>query len=68
MHREILEIYERASSQTKHIYDLGHDRDGVEVENWIVGLQHWRGLCATDQLPDQVASMACFPVSRPTKQ
>lgn len=40
MHREILEIYQRASPQTKPIYDLGHDRDGVEVENWIVGLQH----------------------------
>lgn len=41
MHLEILAIYRRAMPSTKAVYDLGHDLDGIEQENWIVRWLLW---------------------------
>lgn len=49
MHREILRIYWNASERTKVVYDLGHDTEGVEEENWVVRWLLWHAFRYRDQ-------------------
>lgn len=49
MHREILQIYRKASDQTRAVYELGHSTDGVEEENWIVRWLLWHAFRYRDQ-------------------
>ncbi|KAJ9618672.1 hypothetical protein H2203_008876 [Taxawa tesnikishii (nom. ined.)] len=41
MHRETLRIYREAGAKTKPYYDLGHDRSGLNEENWIIKWLLW---------------------------
>ena len=41
IHREILRIYGEARRETRAIYDLGHDRDRIEEENWVIRWMLW---------------------------
>ncbi|KAK4958914.1 hypothetical protein LTR10_003711 [Elasticomyces elasticus] len=41
IHREILQIYYNARAETRAIYDLGHDRERVEEENWVIRWMLW---------------------------
>ena len=41
IHREILRIYGSARRETRVIYDLGHDRDRIEEENWVIRWMLW---------------------------
>ncbi|KAI5273942.1 hypothetical protein E4T47_02919 [Aureobasidium subglaciale] len=43
IHNEILRIFREASSETKPMYEKGHDRDSFNEENWII---RWM-LCET---------------------
>lgn len=49
MHREILQIYQKASEKTKAVYELGHDTVGVEEENWIIRWLLWHAFRYRDQ-------------------
>lgn len=49
MHREILQIYRRASEKTKVVYELARDIDGVEEENWIIRWLLWHAFRYRDQ-------------------
>ncbi|KAF2158368.1 hypothetical protein M409DRAFT_31111 [Zasmidium cellare ATCC 36951] len=40
-HRETMRIYLTARPETKAVYDLGHDVDGVEEENWVIRWLLW---------------------------
>ncbi|TKA71115.1 hypothetical protein B0A55_07862, partial [Friedmanniomyces simplex] len=41
IHREILHIYYHARPETRVIYNLGHDRERVEEENWVIRWMLW---------------------------
>lgn len=41
IHREIMRIFNNARRETRQIYDLGHDRDRVEEENWVIRWMLW---------------------------
>lgn len=41
IHREIMRIYHTARRETREIYDLGHDNERVEEENWIIRWMLW---------------------------
>ncbi|KAK8215305.1 hypothetical protein M8818_001926 [Zalaria obscura] len=41
MHRETLRIYRQARPETKPYYDLGHDTDGINEENWVIKWLLW---------------------------
>ncbi|KAK0940513.1 hypothetical protein LTR29_007972 [Friedmanniomyces endolithicus] len=41
IHREILNMYYRARPETRVIYDLAHDRERLEEENWVVRWLLW---------------------------
>jgi hypothetical protein len=41
IHREIIRIYNNARRETRTIYDLGHDRERVEEENWVIRWMLW---------------------------
>lgn len=49
MHREILQIYRKASEKTKAVYELARDTDGVEEENWIIRWLLWHAFRYRDQ-------------------
>ncbi|KAK4507293.1 hypothetical protein PRZ48_001028 [Zasmidium cellare] len=49
MHREILRVYQNASERTKTVYELGHNTEGVEEENWIVRWLLWHAFRYRDQ-------------------
>lgn len=51
-HREILNIYRSARPETKRLYDLGHDGDGIEEEN-----------CKQSQRLGRSSRMACMSFS-----
>lgn len=40
-HREIMNIYRHARPETRAYYDLGHDTDGLEEENWVIRWLLW---------------------------
>ncbi|KAI5370116.1 hypothetical protein Slin15195_G009940 [Septoria linicola] len=48
-HAEILRIYQRASPETRAVYDLGKDTDGAEEENWIIRWLLWHCFRYRDQ-------------------
>jgi len=41
VHREILNIYQRARPETKYFYDKGRDTQGLEEENWVIRWLLW---------------------------
>lgn len=41
IHREILRIYHYAGPDTRRVYDLGHDTDRVDEENWVIRWMLW---------------------------
>jgi hypothetical protein len=41
VHREILNIYQRARPETKYFYDKGRDTQGPEEENWVIRWLLW---------------------------
>ena len=41
VHREILNIYQRARPETKFFYDKGRDTQGLEEENWVIRWLLW---------------------------
>lgn len=41
VHREILNIYQRARPETKPYYDQGRDTQGLEEENWVIRWLLW---------------------------
>ena len=41
VHREILNIYQRARPETKYFYDKGQDTQGLEEENWVIRWLLW---------------------------
>lgn len=41
MQLEILRIHQNARKETKEIYNLGHDTERVEEENWIIRWMLW---------------------------
>ncbi|KAI4726874.1 hypothetical protein E4T49_05317 [Aureobasidium sp. EXF-10728] len=45
VHNEILRIYREASSETKSVYEKGHDKESFNEENWII---RWM-LCKFDR-------------------
>lgn len=40
-HHEILEIYRRASADTRPYYDCGRDVETIEEENWVIRWLLW---------------------------
>jgi hypothetical protein len=40
-HREILNIYQHAKPETKPLYDMGRDTQGLEEENWVIRWLLW---------------------------
>jgi hypothetical protein len=40
-HREILNIYQHARPETKPLYDMGRDTQGLEEENWVIRWLLW---------------------------
>ncbi|KAK3724739.1 hypothetical protein LTR37_000787 [Vermiconidia calcicola] len=41
IHREILRIYQYARRETRPVYDLGRDTEGIEEENWVIRWMLW---------------------------
>lgn len=41
VHREILNIYQRARPETTYFYDKGRDIQGLEEENWVIRWLLW---------------------------
>ncbi len=41
IHREIIRIYQNARRETREVYDLGHDPDRLEEDNWIIRWMLW---------------------------
>ncbi|KAK4553090.1 hypothetical protein LTR86_009817 [Recurvomyces mirabilis] len=41
LHREILNVYRSARRETRAVYDLGHDMDRIEQENWVIRWMLW---------------------------
>ncbi|KAK1073623.1 hypothetical protein LTR74_001764 [Friedmanniomyces endolithicus] len=41
IHREILHMYYHARPETRVVYDLAHDRERLEEENWVVRWLLW---------------------------
>lgn len=39
--RVVLQIYRNASPQTRRIYDLGRETDGVSEDNWVIRWCLW---------------------------
>lgn len=64
MHRQILNIYNNASAETKPYYDLAHDTSKPSPENWLIRWMLWhvfryrdgRNKSRRNRAPEEIAA------------